>query len=407
MTSARHFTIGQLVTKLKEHYPDLSVSKIRYFEDRGLLKPGRNSAGYRLFSQDDYDRAEKILYLQKTKFLPLSIIKDLLDQTGSKPQAKPQVQAQLELEGLEKNAGQSPRPASRYAGFVSRHMDSPALDDARDKASSEPPFSSSFTEKSASQEAKFGSRASGGEVFSSREESKNSPFRGVSEGPAGSGGGLSEGKTGSPQLGEQASGSTLGLDLGSGSGSALDLASSSSLGSGSSSALSLDRNLSSSAAPLFEIFPDLLISEEDIERLHPLDRMPQTLGVNVSFVRQLSEAGLIKLKKSPRGRALVDGRDFFLIRLAYHLSHFGFSARILRAYLVIARRETSFYEQSLAPYKARSQGLTREEKEKLKQDFAQLVLLTGAVREILLARLFKTSFPCLGKNSESLKDLGE
>lgn len=69
-------SIGQAVGQLRAAYPDLSISKVRFLEDEGLLKPGRTKGGYRLFSEEDIGRLEEILRLQNEKFLPLAIIKD-------------------------------------------------------------------------------------------------------------------------------------------------------------------------------------------------------------------------------------------------------------------------------------------------------------------------------------------
>lgn len=79
MADAGYLTIGKVVKRLQPQYPDLSVSKVRYLEDEGLLTPSRTPGGYRLYSSRDVTRLETILYLQKTRFLPLSVIKDELD----------------------------------------------------------------------------------------------------------------------------------------------------------------------------------------------------------------------------------------------------------------------------------------------------------------------------------------
>jgi DNA-binding transcriptional MerR regulator len=78
MAEAGYLTIGKVVRRLQAQYPDLSVSKVRYLEDEGLLDPSRTSGGYRLYSPKDIKRLETILYLQKQRFLPLSVIKDEL-----------------------------------------------------------------------------------------------------------------------------------------------------------------------------------------------------------------------------------------------------------------------------------------------------------------------------------------
>ncbi len=87
-TQARLHTIGAVCERLRGEFPDISISKIRYLEDQGLLRPRRTRGGYRLFSEGDVERLETILRLQRDEFLPLRVIKDALDAPGSRqPQA--------------------------------------------------------------------------------------------------------------------------------------------------------------------------------------------------------------------------------------------------------------------------------------------------------------------------------
>jgi DNA-binding transcriptional MerR regulator len=76
--------IGEVVRRLAAEFPDISISKIRYLEDEGLLAPRRTQGGYRLFSEDDLERLQRILQLQRDEFLPLRVIKDELDAPGQK-----------------------------------------------------------------------------------------------------------------------------------------------------------------------------------------------------------------------------------------------------------------------------------------------------------------------------------
>lgn len=94
MADAGYLTIGKVVSKLQEQYPDLSVSKVRYLEDEGLLTPSRTPGGYRLYSARDIQRLETILYLQKSRFLPLSVIKDELDGKKDAQSVEVDTQAQ-------------------------------------------------------------------------------------------------------------------------------------------------------------------------------------------------------------------------------------------------------------------------------------------------------------------------
>jgi DNA-binding transcriptional MerR regulator len=52
----KNLTIGAVCDRLKAEFPDISISKIRYLEDQGLLAPQRTQGGYRLFSEDDVER---------------------------------------------------------------------------------------------------------------------------------------------------------------------------------------------------------------------------------------------------------------------------------------------------------------------------------------------------------------
>jgi DNA-binding transcriptional MerR regulator len=81
---ARQLTIGNVCRRLKEEFPDISISKIRYLEDQGLLTPHRTRGGYRLFNEDDVERLRRILELQRDEFLPLRVIRQELARPSGK-----------------------------------------------------------------------------------------------------------------------------------------------------------------------------------------------------------------------------------------------------------------------------------------------------------------------------------
>ncbi len=80
----RLLTIGTVCRRLKPEFPDISISKIRYLEDQGLLTPKRTQGGYRLFGEDDVERLETILRLQRDEFLPLRVIREELASGAGK-----------------------------------------------------------------------------------------------------------------------------------------------------------------------------------------------------------------------------------------------------------------------------------------------------------------------------------
>ena len=84
-TSTRLLTIGSVCSRLKGEFADISISKIRYLEDQGLLSLRRTQGGYRLFSEEDVERLETILRLQRDEFLPLRVIRqELASPSGGK-----------------------------------------------------------------------------------------------------------------------------------------------------------------------------------------------------------------------------------------------------------------------------------------------------------------------------------
>src|SRR5213079_1101245 len=75
---AKSMTIGAVCKGLKQEFPDISISKIRYLEDQKLLTPRRTPGGYRLYSPGDVARLRTILRLQRDEFLPLRVIRQEL-----------------------------------------------------------------------------------------------------------------------------------------------------------------------------------------------------------------------------------------------------------------------------------------------------------------------------------------
>ena len=72
-------TIGDVLAHLKVEFPDLTISKIRFLEDQGLVQPERTPSGYRKFSNGDVSRLRYVLSQQRDHYLPLRVIKEQLD----------------------------------------------------------------------------------------------------------------------------------------------------------------------------------------------------------------------------------------------------------------------------------------------------------------------------------------
>ncbi|MFT4051574.1 MAG: MerR family transcriptional regulator [Microbacterium sp.] len=78
-SAAGHLSIGQVLARLTPEFPDLSASKLRYFEEQGLVTPLRTEAGYRKFSSADVTRLRTALTLQRDHDFKLARIREYLD----------------------------------------------------------------------------------------------------------------------------------------------------------------------------------------------------------------------------------------------------------------------------------------------------------------------------------------
>ena len=71
--------IGAVLAALREDFPDITISKIRFLEAEGLVTPARTGSGYRTYTAADVDRLRYILSAQRDHFWPLKVIRDALD----------------------------------------------------------------------------------------------------------------------------------------------------------------------------------------------------------------------------------------------------------------------------------------------------------------------------------------
>ena len=72
-------SIGEVLGQLRQEFPDITISKIRFLEAEGLIHPERTPSGYRKFSSGDVARLRFVLAEQRDHYLPLRVIKEHLD----------------------------------------------------------------------------------------------------------------------------------------------------------------------------------------------------------------------------------------------------------------------------------------------------------------------------------------
>ena len=74
------FSIGQVVARLKKEFPSLSVSKVRFLEDQGIVSPTRSGSGYRKYSEADIARIRYCLTEQRDRYKPIRVIVTQLEK---------------------------------------------------------------------------------------------------------------------------------------------------------------------------------------------------------------------------------------------------------------------------------------------------------------------------------------
>ena len=80
MSSRTYLSIGDVLALLRQEFPDVTISKIRFLESQGLVNPERTPSGYRKFYEHDVERLRWVLRQQREHFLPLKVIKGRLEQ---------------------------------------------------------------------------------------------------------------------------------------------------------------------------------------------------------------------------------------------------------------------------------------------------------------------------------------
>ncbi len=78
-TDSGLMSIGTVLNVLRDEFPEVTISKIRFLESEGLVEPQRTLSGYRKFSPKDVERLGQVLRMQRDHYLPLKVIREYLD----------------------------------------------------------------------------------------------------------------------------------------------------------------------------------------------------------------------------------------------------------------------------------------------------------------------------------------
>jgi DNA-binding transcriptional MerR regulator len=326
MSDRSHLSIGEVLSLLREEFPDVTISKIRFLESQGLVDPERTPSGYRKFYDHDVERLRWILRQQRENFLPLKIIRGRLTEQGDEID-------EPTGEGYRLNDGESLTAAGPAAGAGGASSD-------REGSSVVEPASS--THPSAS------SRVSG--PTSAAPAAPTAPSRAAAPEPrpaatapapgAGGSGGPSTGPGlwGAARL-EPGSGTPRPGPPGAAASQPERAPARGPSGSQPPPAGPARRVLAAGAAAHLG----------DEAETYSAEELAGASGSTVAMVDELQQFGLIKARTLVAGIPYFDTAALDVVRAAAGFSRHGVEARHLRAWRNAADREASLFEQVVMP----------------------------------------------------------
>lgn len=113
MSGRAYLSIGDVLTLLRQEFPDVTISKIRFLESQGLVNPERTPSGYRKFYEPDVERLRWVLRQQREHFLPLKVIKGRLEEDGEHENGRSQAGAHPAAAGVVDPGRPTPASLSR------------------------------------------------------------------------------------------------------------------------------------------------------------------------------------------------------------------------------------------------------------------------------------------------------
>ena len=172
MGERSYLAIGDVLALLREEFPDITISKIRFLESRGLLVPERTPSGYRKFYEPDVERLRWILRQQREHFLPLKVIKGRLDHGMSDQDAPaphlfemgeppPEPKSQAALVGASATAGSARDGAPSALAAATRIAMAASSSDRTPKRALAPALASRATASQAGRASGTGPTGSG------------------------------------------------------------------------------------------------------------------------------------------------------------------------------------------------------------------------------------------------------
>jgi DNA-binding transcriptional MerR regulator len=354
VSSRTYLSIGDVLTLLREEFPDVTISKIRFLESQGLVNPERSPSGYRKFFDHDVERLRWVLRQQREHFLPLKVIRDRLadgelDDSGDYGNGKQFEHAHASPGGTvatRRAHGTADAPAEDAPTRADEEVMARILADASRRAASMPaPAEGSPSRRgthaaSASTDEPPTDPGPGSKSRRAEPVAGTAPRGGASPGPrhaAGSaeGGPAGRGKPDTSGSGAPAAGSSGGGGRSGSGGDAPPPAATGRRGQGSKNAA----NAASAASATVGIVTGASMTADELCSASGLS--PEELAALESFglVEAVAVAGILT----------YDEEALTVANLASSFRAFGIEPRHLRLYRNAADREMGLIEQVVIP----------------------------------------------------------
>ena len=415
----RYLAIGELLETLRPEFPDLTLSKIRFLEQQGLLEPERTPSGYRKFFSGQVERLWWILDQQREGYVPLKEIRQrlaaaesagILSPLSVPPSTVPDPGASVtRLEprtsalvapipiGVQQRGIPSDRDESEDADHDEphdpslRHAPKEALGESRHPSSVARRVQQAFAVISASADHP----AQGGADQSTREPGTPSERSVQRSADAPSRQRAKSGDSSLPPSGDRSARQDSSVPSGS---SASGSSASGSSASGSSTSAAADSATTSSQDTPSVSQPKVDTASARLGSANPLisqytgasftfDELVRASGLEPEELRQLESFGLIA-GHSVLGALYFDEDALIAARAAQKFKAYGIEPRHMRIYRTMADRESGFLEQIVSPLVHRRQESARNIAADQLED---LIALGTQMRLVALRRLLRAS----------------
>jgi DNA-binding transcriptional MerR regulator len=288
-----YLSIGEVLAQVQEEFPELSISKIRFLESKGLIDPERTPSGYRKFFPRDIVRLRRILQIQRETYMPLKMIKDILDEEEHQDAAREESAPSLTL--IEGDHFESTHEEAFDEELAdARSMRSVGLDGATASERGRP--SEPVRAPSPTRHAGEGAIA---EVLAQLRSSVSTPPRDEDR--------LDQAEVHPARYVEPV-------------------------------ALSSQDGDASSR----------MVEPDATQTMFSIEELSRLTGARVSEIQEMETYGLIE-SKNYAGERYYAQIDFEIVQILTVFQRFGIGARHLRMYKISAEREVGFMEQVIAP----------------------------------------------------------